>query len=38
MQNTPESPEEFPAGFVAKLVLVLAPFIVLAAVWWLLAR
>jgi hypothetical protein len=38
MNDTPEPPEEFPAGLGAKLVLTLTPFLVLAVVWWLVAR
>ncbi len=37
MKNTPEPPDEFPAGFGAKLALVLTPFALAALVWWLLA-
>lgn len=38
MTDTPDPPEEFPAGFLAKLVLTLTPFAIAVLVWWLVAR
>lgn len=38
MSDTPEPPDEFPAGIGMKLILTLTPFAVLGVLWWLFAR
>jgi hypothetical protein len=38
LTDTPDQPEGFPAGFVAKLLLTVTPFLLALLIWWLVAR
>jgi hypothetical protein len=38
LTDTPDQPEGFPAGLVAKLLLTVTPFLLALLIWWLVAR